>query len=170
MAASIAFLTAPACILPTATSVATAAASFITASWSTSPSRSKAATSSSPCCRASSTARTCTSSVIWPAKRRDTYCGSSFGWRSCGEAWLGWVLVLSHWLGFWWVLITAGSACLYRRRVAGNGAGRGIIFGHRRGRETIFGRVRAGNMRQHRRENFHHAGSRRWSLVTSHRH
>jgi hypothetical protein len=52
-----------------------------------------------------------------------------------------WV-VLSPWLEFWWVLIAAGCACLHRRRVAGNGAGGGIISSQGPGRETISGRAR----------------------------
>jgi hypothetical protein len=78
-------------------------------------------------------------------------------------------VVLSPWLGFWWVLIAVGSACLYRRRIAGNGVERRIIFGHGRGRETISGCAR-GKYQVASAGEFHRAGSRRWSLATSHRH
>jgi hypothetical protein len=49
--------------------------------------------------------------------------------------------VLSPWLGFWWVLIAVGSACLCRQCTAGNDIGGGIISGQGWGRETFSGRA-----------------------------
>jgi hypothetical protein len=71
--ASTAILAVAQCILPMVMSAATAAASSSTltmATWAASPSRSKAASSSSACYRASSMACTSNFSIVWAAKRR----------------------------------------------------------------------------------------------------